>query len=126
MDFIRRCLPFIRRRVGSYDPRRHLWFVAASSGPKDVVLVIDINVSKSMFRYGRMNIARDAAETIVDTRGAVHDRFTVIFSNETMIFDEEWKTIDVANQNGAFPTLIHATTNNKEKMKNAIRENQKA
>ncbi len=73
-----------------------------------------------------MNITRDAAETTVNTR-TVHDRFTVIvFSNETMIFDEEWMTIAVANQNGAFPTLIHATSNNKEKMKNAFRENQKA
>jgi hypothetical protein len=50
--------------------------VSGRINPKDVVLVIDINVLKSMFRYGRMNITRDAAETIVDTRGAVHDLYS--------------------------------------------------
>ncbi len=119
-DGLYRAVPAIHQKAcGEYDPRRRPWFVAASSGPKDVVLVID--ASKSMLNRGRINITRDAAETVVDTL-TVHDRFTVIaFSNETMIFDEGWKTMNVANQNGLSPGLIHATIDNKKKMKDAIK-----
>ena len=42
----------LQETCGIYDPRRRPWFVAASSGPKDVVIVID--VSGSMEDYGRM------------------------------------------------------------------------
>ena len=41
-----RKVPAIHQEVcGVYDPRRRPWFVAASSGPKDVVLVIDTSGS---------------------------------------------------------------------------------
>mmetsp|Transcript_25508 Transcript_25508/g.51932 ORF Transcript_25508/g.51932 Transcript_25508/m.51932 type:complete len:162 (+) Transcript_25508:465-950(+) len=50
-----------REECGSYDPRRRPWFVAASSGPKDVVLILD--VSGSMSDYGRLSIMKDAAIT---------------------------------------------------------------
>ena len=38
--------------VNNYDPRVRPWYVAASSGPKDVILVLD--VSGSMRDYGRL------------------------------------------------------------------------
>ena len=35
---------------GDYDPRCRPWFVAASSGPKDVVLVLDVSGSMTTGR----------------------------------------------------------------------------
>ena len=49
----------------SYDPRFREWYVGAASGPKDVVIVID--VSGSMTLNGRIGLAAAAAEKLVDT-----------------------------------------------------------
>jgi hypothetical protein len=121
-DGLYRAVPAIHQHeCGVYDPRRRPWFVAASSGRKDVVILID--VSRGM---GNLNVTmksvKEAAKTIVDTL-TVHDYFIVMaFTNETKIFDEGWKTIAVANQNGVFPTLISATMDNQKIMKSAIDE----
>lgn len=50
---------------GADDPRIRPWYVAASSGPKDVVIVLD--VSGSMSQYGRLDLAKEAAETVINT-----------------------------------------------------------
>ena len=49
----------------AYDPRVRPWYVAATSGPKDVILVID--VSGSMSSNNRIGLARDAAITVINT-----------------------------------------------------------
>ncbi|KAL7554285.1 hypothetical protein ACHAWF_017729 [Thalassiosira exigua] len=86
---------------GAYDPRRRPWFVAASSGPKDVVLIID--VSGSMQDFGRMDMAKKAATTIVDTL-TVADRFSIVaFSQD-------------ATHIGGEGGLIRATRENKDRM----------
>jgi hypothetical protein len=54
---------------GSFDPRIRPWFVAAASGPKDVVLVIDID--------GALKVTREAAIAVVGTLN-MDDRFTVM------------------------------------------------
>jgi len=102
-----RKIPAIHQeQCGEYDPRRRPWFVAASSGPKDVVLVID--VSGSMNQYGRMNIAKEAAITIIDTL-TVADRVAVVTFS------------DSANQIGGHDSLIRATSENKNLLIDAIR-----
>ena len=69
-----------RKICGSYDPRTRPWFVAAASGPKDVVLVIDGTNSN-----GALNVTRDAAIAVIGTLN-VNDRFTVIaFTNEVYV-----------------------------------------
>ena len=107
-DGLFRSIPALHQAdCGTFDPRRRPWFVAASSGPKDVVLIID--VSQSMDKSPRINVTRDAAATIVDTL-TVADRFIVIaFSTE-------------AYSLGDYPSLIPATSDNKEKLKKAIYE----
>jgi Mg-chelatase subunit ChlD len=90
---------------GQYDPRLRPWFVAASSGPKDVVLVID--VSGSMEDYGRMTLAKDAAKTIVDTL-TVADRVAIVTFSDT------------ASQVGGYTSLIRATRDNKDRLLAAI------
>eukprot|EP00730_Choanoeca_flexa_P016356 TRINITY_DN7704_c0_g1_i1.p1 TRINITY_DN7704_c0_g1~~TRINITY_DN7704_c0_g1_i1.p1 ORF type:complete len:661 (+),score=122.10 TRINITY_DN7704_c0_g1_i1:35-2017(+) len=48
-----------------YDPRLRPWYVAATSGPKDVVLVID--KSASMSAASRMELTKQAVATVLDT-----------------------------------------------------------
>jgi hypothetical protein len=49
--------------VVDHDPRRLAWFVAAPSGPKHVVIVVD--ESKSMADHGRMEVAMEAADAAI-------------------------------------------------------------
>ncbi|KAL3826889.1 hypothetical protein ACHAXA_000857 [Cyclostephanos tholiformis] len=103
-----RSIPAYHQEVcGAYDPRHRPYFVAASSGPKDVVLVLD--VSGSMEDYGRMDIAKEAAITVVGTL-TVADRFAVItFSSN-------------ASQLGGYTGLIRATIENQNQLVQAIKE----
>lgn len=50
---------------GDYDPRVRPWYVAASSGPKDVVIIMDI--SGSMVDEGRLALAQDAVASVLGT-----------------------------------------------------------
>ena len=97
----------LSEQCGVYDPRRRPWFVAASSGPKDVVLVID--TSGSMNDYGRMAIAKEAAITIVETL-TVGDRFAVVSFDST------------ATQLAGEDKLIRATTENKRLLIESIKQ----
>mmetsp|Transcript_11387 Transcript_11387/g.21552 ORF Transcript_11387/g.21552 Transcript_11387/m.21552 type:complete len:729 (+) Transcript_11387:264-2450(+) len=92
---------------GQYDPRRRPWFVAASSGPKDVVLIID--VSGSMDDYARLDIAKEAAITIVSTL-TVADRVAIVTFSDT------------ASTVGSFDSLVRATGENKRILVRAIGE----
>ena len=49
----------------TYNPRYQPWYVAATSGPKDVILVIDVSGSMSVFN--RIGLARDAAISVLNT-----------------------------------------------------------
>lgn len=101
-----RIIPGRHDRVcGAYDPRRRPWFVAASSGPKDVVLVID--TSRSMGNFERMNLAKEAAKVIVDTLTVLDHAAIVAFS-------------DSASQIGGHTSLIRATKENKDLLAEAI------
>jgi hypothetical protein len=50
-------------RTGTYDARSRPWYTGASSGPKDVVLVLDI--SGSMAEFDRISLMKDAAKTVL-------------------------------------------------------------
>lgn len=97
-----------QEQCGQYDPRRRPWFVAASSGPKDVVLVID--TSGSMDDYGRMDTAKRAAITVVDTL-TVADRVAVVSFSDT------------ASQIGDYysTNLVRATKANKDHLIQSIK-----
>ena len=60
---------------GAYDPRVRPWYVASSSGPKDVVLVLD--VSGSMTESGRAVLMVDAAQAVIKTL-TIADWFSVV------------------------------------------------
>jgi Mg-chelatase subunit ChlD len=96
-------------QCGCYDPRRRPWFVAASSGPKNVVIVIDVSESMDQPGRGRISIAREAAVTIVDTLTAA-DSFAVIAFNSS------------GYQLGGTNLLLEANIKNKEHLKTAINQ----
>jgi len=64
--------------TSDYDPRIRPWYVAASSGPKDIILVLD--TSASMDHVDRMSIMKDAAKRVISTLGG-SDYFSVIQFN---------------------------------------------
>ena len=68
------------RGASDYDPRNRPWYAAASSGPKDIILVLD--TSGSMKNAGRMDIMKDAAKRVIGTLG-VSDYFAVIEFNSS-------------------------------------------
>jgi Mg-chelatase subunit ChlD len=97
-------------QCGCYDPRRRPWFVAASSGPKNVVLVIDVSGSMDDIKgNGRMRMAKEAAVTIVDTL-TVADSFAVIAFNTS------------AYQLDGTDLLIVANSANKDRLKAEINQ----
>ena len=108
-----RILPTLtQEECGNYDPRKRPWFVAASSGPKDVVIVLD--VSGSMSDYGRMDLAKEAAITVVDTL-TISDRVTVI------VFSDDAYQVP-AGVGGNTDSLIRATNENKKLLIESIRQ----
>ena len=69
---------FAQETCSTYDPRIRSWYVAATTGPKDVIVIIDS--SGSMSNANRMALAREAAASVVDTL-TILDRFNVIEFN---------------------------------------------
>jgi hypothetical protein len=63
-----------QKTCGNYDPTIRPWFVAASSGPKNVALVLD--TSKSMMGKP-LELLKEAAKRIVQTL-TVADRVTIV------------------------------------------------
>ena len=48
-----------------YDPRFRPWYSSSASGPKDIIIAVDI--SGSMFANGRVAMAREAVDRVIDT-----------------------------------------------------------
>lgn len=59
---------------GQYDPRVRPWYVAASSGPKNVIMVLDTSGSMAGLR---MQLLKEAAKRVVNTL-TVADRVAIV------------------------------------------------
>ncbi len=89
-----------------YDPRLRPWYIAASSGPKNVVLILDASeATKQGDNWARIN----SAATQVITTLTVGDRVSVIPFNNTVLPD--WHGLH------GFDMLV-ANSNNQELLLN--------
>jgi hypothetical protein len=95
-----------RQTCNSYDPRKRPWYIAASSGPKDVVLVLD--VSGSMTNAGRMALMQDAAASVIG--GLTIADFVGVVSFST--------TAVTRNPNGQ---MLQATAENQEALIDTVK-----
>jgi len=89
---------------GSYDPRVRPWFTAASSGPKDVILVLD--VSGSMNIQGRWNLAKAAAVAVLNSLSIADHFGVVLFSTGARTLSGEFSTTE------GQPRMLLATEEN--------------
>jgi len=79
---------------GSYDPRYRDWYASGATGPKDVVLVVD--VSGSMSLEGRSGLARSATKQVLDTLNwkdfasivLFNDQVSAVYSNKLVPMTE--------------------------------------
>ena len=96
----------------NYDPRRRPWFVAAMSGPKDVILVLDKTqgMAPTSTSADKLIAAKKAAITVIETL-TVSDRVAVV------LFDETATTVTF---DGNKAELIEASDENKELFKEKI------
>ncbi|CAN0256278.1 unnamed protein product [Ectocarpus sp. 12 AP-2014] len=82
---------------GDYDPRVRPWYVAASSGPKDVVIVIDI--SGSMEANNRFVLATEAVENVLGTMNEHTFVNIVLFESEAEVITSESVLISASDEN---------------------------
>jgi len=98
----------------SYDPRLRPWYVAATSGPKDVVIVID--VSGSMGNNNRMSITKTAVKSVLTTL-TINDYVSIVTfqSSSQQLCGYKYVTINGISQSVNIPcgTLVQATALNK-------------
>jgi hypothetical protein len=62
------------KTCGNYDPRVRPWYVAASSGPKNVIMVLDTSAS---MQGVRLDLMKEAAKRVVSTL-TVGDRVGIV------------------------------------------------
>jgi Mg-chelatase subunit ChlD len=96
------CSPF--SEYSAYDPRRRPWYVAASSGPKNIILVVDTSAS---MRGDRLKLLQEATIRIIETL-AYGDRVAIVAFNDTahVIADQ--------NSDQSF-VMFEATASNKNR-----------
>ena len=61
-----------------FDPRHRPWYIAASSGPKNIILVLNTSGSIS----DKMDLLKEAAVLVIKTL-TVHDRVAIVHFNST-------------------------------------------
>ena len=93
----------------TYDPRVRPWYVAATSGPKNVILVLD--VSGSMGSNDRIDLAMDAATTVIDT--LTNSDFTSV-----IIFSDTAQQLLIPGQQAG--SLVSATSQSIEKLSSQV------
>ncbi|KAL7442600.1 hypothetical protein ACHAXH_006708 [Discostella pseudostelligera] len=97
-----------------FDHRFRPWCVAASSGPKDVVLVLDVSASMapSAEQSLRLKKAKEAATTVIDTL-TVSDKVAIV------VFNGNAFVLTLASNDNK-EQLIVASNENKEQLKEKI------
>lgn len=64
-----------------YDPRYRPWYTIAASGAKNVIILID--KSSSMSEAGKLQIAKNAVISMIDTLSISDNLMVIGFENQT-------------------------------------------
>jgi len=89
---------------GDYDPRRRPWYIAASSGPKNVILILDTSGS---MKEPRLTLMKEAAKQVIQSLTA-GDRVAIVqFANQGILHAEQNRYFYEANEKNK-ETLIKA------------------
>ncbi len=91
------------------DPVIRPWYVAATSGPKNVIIILD--VSASMLNDGRLGLAQEAVTTVIETLTNV-DFATIV------LFSESAEQLLIADQTAG--TLLQASYANITKLSEKV------
>ena len=78
----------------SYDPRIRPWYVAAASGPKDVILILDVSGTMGALHGGlskmtRLDAVKSAAKAVLETLTNSDYVTVVTFANEALAIGGE-------------------------------------
>jgi uncharacterized protein YegL len=92
---------------GEFNPTKRPWYIAASSGPKNVVLVLDISGSMNGLRFEQTKQAAIQIINTLTTRDTVN---IVVFHSTASLIDS------------SLPYLAQATEENKARLNNSIQE----
>lgn len=90
---------------GDYDPRLRPWYSETVTGPKNMLILLD--KSQSMDSSGFWASAQTAVKTLVDSLGERDYVNVITFSSFADVYNQE-------------PTLLRATTANRERLKTFI------
>ena len=71
---------------GNYDTTNRPWYVATTSGPKDIILILDF--STSMNPRGMTDMMREAADQVLDMFSVVDHVGVVTFSDEAQMLHD--------------------------------------
>ncbi|EDV25350.1 uncharacterized protein TRIADDRAFT_55341 [Trichoplax adhaerens] len=100
-----------------YDPRLRPWYIAATSGPKDVVIVIDCGLS---MQGNRFKIAKSVAKTVLAT--LTRNDYVNIVCTRFSHWDEtgKWHFYETTVLGCYKDQLIPASLTNRKSLSNAI------
>jgi Mg-chelatase subunit ChlD len=103
----------VAKKCTKYDPRIRPWYVSASSGPKDVVFVLDTSGSMGqkashLSHESRMDVLKEAAKGVIGTLTMTDFTAIVKFSSTASVINRQ-------------TTLIRADDDAEKDLKNAIK-----
>jgi len=87
--------PTVDDLCNTFDNTKRPWFVAATSGPKDVVMILDI--SGSMNQRGRLPLMIEAAHRVLDTLTVGDHVGVVVFSDDALTLMDDMLQATEAN-----------------------------
>lgn len=96
--------PSTDEKCGTFDTTRRPWYVAATAGPKDVIIILDM--SGSMSERGRQDLMKAAATRVLDTLSVGDHVGIIAFSGNADALGQDY--------------LVIANEDNKAKLKAAV------
>lgn len=105
----------------AYDPRIRPWYLAASSGPKDVVIVLDVSGSMNQYAQStksRIQIIKDTLNGH-DGRAGLLDTFSFADYISIVLFSGEASVLQIDSAQSDL-LLVQATAANIAKAKSAV------